>query len=37
MRITPKATLSEDINELRAQDYEVDDANEHVPGNIPKP
>ena len=37
MPLTPKATLRENINELRAQVYEVDDGNEPVHDNIPKP
>ena len=35
MRITPGATLRKNINEVRAQGYEVDDDNGPVPDNIP--
>ena len=34
MRIAPRATLLENINELRSQGYEVDDENNPVPNNI---
>ena len=37
MRITPKSTLHENINELQSQGYEVDDNNELVLDNIPNP
>ena len=35
MRTTPRATLCKNINEIRAQGYEVDDENDPVPDNIP--
>ena len=37
MHITKKTTLHKNINELRAQGYEIDDDNEPLPDNIPNP
>ena len=37
MRIAPKATLRENINELQAQEYSVRDDNQPVPDNISNP
>ena len=37
LRIAPKSTLRENINELRSRGYVVDEDNEPVPDNITNP
>ena len=37
MRIKPRETLRGNLNELRAQGYEVGDDNDPVPENVPNP